>query len=118
MVYKPFNELNGDEVKDYYGPTVEMRIVTREFGQSKVHLSAKDDKSGVAHIYYSLNGSEFNEYRKPVDISDLDEVNIKYYAVDRAGNNSETEKSVYVIENHDKHKRMKYENNKPDKTIR
>jgi hypothetical protein len=109
VTYHPFSELRSDEVKDYNGPSVELRAVSREVGRTKIHLSGRDDQSGISNIYYSLNNSEFTEYKNPIDVSSLDDVSIKYYAVDRAGNNSETKESLYTQGSYTKLKKVNYE---------
>jgi len=50
-----------------------------------VHLTATDNQSGVAHTFYSLNGSEFQEGNS-FTISEEGRYEISFYSVDKAGN--------------------------------
>ncbi|KIL42163.1 hypothetical protein SD70_03100 [Gordoniibacillus kamchatkensis] len=59
-----------------------------------VHLTATDAGSGVAHTYYSLDGSPFSE-GTAVTVSSEGAHELKYYSVDNEGN-EETAKSAAV----------------------
>ena len=52
----------------------------------KFKLKAKDAVSGVKTIYYSVNGEPYQRYSSPVNFSKETEYTLKYYAVDRVGN--------------------------------
>ncbi len=53
----------------------------------QVNLNATDDNSGVLVTRYSLdNGATFTDYSGPVTVSTEGVTNIKYYSVDKAGN--------------------------------
>lgn len=59
-----------------------------------VQLTATDEGSGVAHSFYSLNGSSFTEGNK-VQIDEEGLNVLAYYSIDAAGN-QETQKSTIV----------------------
>jgi len=59
----------------------------------KVTLSATDATSGVAHTYYSVDGSGYAAYSGSFTISTLGSHTVRFYSVDTA-NNTETLKSV------------------------
>jgi hypothetical protein len=58
-------------------------------------LKATDDMSGVANVYYKLDGGAAVPYSSAVTISTDGNHTIAYYAVDKVGN-TETEKSVAI----------------------
>ncbi|NVO08695.1 MAG: chitobiase/beta-hexosaminidase C-terminal domain-containing protein [Bacteroidales bacterium] len=58
-------------------------------GRSQLKIASVDNKAGVKGIYYSLNGSEFKQYDKPVYLSDIiGTVSLRSYAIDNVGNKS------------------------------
>ncbi|WP_462410721.1 OmpL47-type beta-barrel domain-containing protein [Neobacillus sp. Marseille-QA0830] len=59
-------------------------------GDVAVELTATDDLSGVAHTYYSINGSEFAEGTL-FTVTDESVNKISFYSVDNAGNVEETQ---------------------------
>lgn len=54
----------------------------------KVEFSARDNKGGIGlqYILYSLDGSEWLEYKEPLNFSDEGSYSIKYQAFDKAEN--------------------------------
>lgn len=59
-------------------------------------ITSKDGFSGVAKIYYRIDGGEVNAYEKSFKLEGEGEHTIGYYAVDNVGN-VEEEKSLKVI---------------------
>lgn len=58
-------------------------------GRSQLKIAAVDNKSGVKEINYSLNGSRYIVYEKPVYLSDImGTLSVNSYAVDNVGNRS------------------------------
>jgi len=67
-------------------------------GRSQLRIAAVDNKAGVKEIDYSLNGSEFKLYEKPVYLSDIiGTVSLKSYAVDNVGNKSVSDSQSEVF---------------------
>ncbi|NOU17635.1 MAG: hypothetical protein HOO91_08760 [Bacteroidales bacterium] len=67
-------------------------------GRSQLRIAAVDNKAGVKEINYSLNGSEFRQYDKPVYLSDImGTVSLKSYAVDNVGNKSVSDSQSEVF---------------------
>jgi len=58
-------------------------------------LKATDDMSGVANVYYKLDGGSAVPYSSAVTISTDGNHTISYYAVDKVGN-TETERTVAI----------------------
>ena len=52
----------------------------------KVTLSATDATSGVAHIFYSIDGGGFVTYTAPFTLNALGPRTVRYYSTDVAGN--------------------------------
>jgi len=66
-------------------------VAGKEFssGRSQLKIAAVDNKSGVKEINYSLNGSPYIVYDKPVYLSDImGTLSVNSYAVDNVGNRS------------------------------
>lgn len=82
-------------------PTVFVEILGDNFvinnktfssGNSKIKLSAVDNKSGVKEIFYSVNGKEFQIYQNAFFISNQQGmVQVKVYSVDNVNNKSNPE---------------------------
>jgi hypothetical protein len=57
--------------------------------RTRVQLTAIDNKAGVKNIYYSINGSEYQEYGSPFFLNGAQgNLTISYYAIDYVGNKS------------------------------
>jgi len=69
--------------------------------KSDFTFSASDNNSGVDKVYYSLNEGKFKEFDNTRFDFDKDKINsIKYYAVDRVGNQSNpVEKKIFIDSN-------------------
>ena len=58
-------------------------------GRSQFKLVAVDNKAGVADIFYSLNGRDYNKYEGPFNLTGNNGNRyIRYYAVDKVGNSN------------------------------
>ncbi len=75
-------------------PPVTVANITGDAGRNNwyisdtvVALSASDDSSGVMVTKYSTdNGATFMDYRSPIVVSSEGTNNLKYYSIDKAGN--------------------------------
>ena len=68
----------------------------REFssGKSRLKLTAFDNKAGIKEIMYSVNGGEYQEYTKPVFLTQASgNLVIQTYAVDNVNNKSSSQSS-------------------------
>jgi probable HAF family extracellular repeat protein len=83
----PSVTVTGQDALDVFAPTVEMTS-TGPLAESQVTLSAADQGTGVAQIYFSLTGDNFQPYMAPLQL-DLTQPTVLYaFADDRAGNRS------------------------------
>ncbi|WP_420318144.1 chitobiase/beta-hexosaminidase C-terminal domain-containing protein [Ekhidna sp.] len=55
-------------------------------GSGAIVLSSTDETSGIASIYYSVDGGVFEEYTSAIALNDEKSYVLKYYAVDKVGN--------------------------------
>jgi probable HAF family extracellular repeat protein len=77
----------GPDAMDVFGPTITM-TQSGSPAESQITLSAQDQGTGVAQIYYSLSGNAFLPYTAPLQL-DLTQTSALYaFADDRAGNRS------------------------------
>ena len=67
-------------------------------GGLELKLKAKDEVSGVAAIYFSIDGQPFKEYTTPIAINEQKEYTIKYYAVDNVGNVEDVQSKIVVVD--------------------
>lgn len=84
---------------DRTAPTILQDIIGKKYisngkefssGRSQLKLTALDNKSGVKGIYYSINGSEYQLYEKPVFLKAVKgRISVKTYAVDKVNNRSQ-----------------------------
>ncbi|MBU0906407.1 MAG: fibronectin type III domain-containing protein [Firmicutes bacterium] len=82
---------------DQTAPTTNSNEIPAFAQQFNVELTVKDELSGVAHTYYSINGSEFIEGTSfVIGTEGLNE--ISYYSVDLAGNEEEVQSMVVNID--------------------
>jgi len=56
---------------------------------TEVSFNASDEISGVADIFYSLDGASFQKYSSPISLSEEKAYALKYYSVDKVGNTEE-----------------------------
>ncbi|MEM0449148.1 MAG: C1 family peptidase [Methanomassiliicoccales archaeon] len=54
-----------------------------------LHIDARDETSGVREIYYSLSGQAWRKYSSPITLSDEGVHEMRFFAVDNAGNPGE-----------------------------
>ena len=63
----------------------------------KVTLGATDATSGVAHIFYSIDGGGFVTYSAPFILNALGPRSVRYYSTDVAGNASAVKTASFTI---------------------
>ncbi|GAA2092627.1 DUF1080 domain-containing protein [Streptomyces albiaxialis] len=66
-------------------------------GKAEVTVEAKDDKSGVDKVEYSLDGGPYLAYADPVLIDRTGHHTVLYRATDKAGNTSESGKLSFRV---------------------
>ena len=64
---------------------------------AKAIIKSKDDKSGVASTYFSMNGETFASSASPLTFDREGEQKIKMFAVDNVGNSSDTVEVSVVV---------------------
>ncbi len=64
----------------------------------KIELSGEDDNSGLAKIFYSVNNSDFKEYKSKIIFNTAGKIVFKYYAEDNTGNKTRTHVYKFSIE--------------------
>ncbi|MDR1673811.1 MAG: hypothetical protein LBS09_10200 [Bacteroidales bacterium] len=84
-------DFNGDAALinkiQYYGKNVRMQ------------LTAQDDMSGVAAVYYSINGASYQKYTADTEIHTQEGYNtLKYYAIDHVGNVEKMTEKTFSID--------------------
>lgn len=84
---------NDDIVLDTVPPTISATPAGGSFDSDQEVALASDEEGTV--ILYSFDGEEFEEYTDPIQVSD--DVEITYYGLDIAGNESERKSEVYII---------------------
>ena len=62
-----------------------------------ITLETKDNLTGVSRLMYSINGSEEEEYKSPLNL-DSREVTLEYYAVDNVGNAEEKKTVSFMVD--------------------
>ena len=94
-VYYPFTkDLSVGLETDLVVPETSIKLSENRVN-SGIILEAEDLDSGVAVIYYSIDGSPFIEYTSPIHIAKDTAHAITYYSVDHAGNTEKT-KTYYL----------------------
>jgi len=87
--------LDSEELNDLSPPNTEISIFGVQGNNGwyrsdmSITLSATDDNSGILETRYSINGSPLVSYLGPVSIGAQGTTMLKYYSVDKAGNNEE-----------------------------
>lgn len=71
--------------------TVDPPAVDGWFPATSVTLSATDDGSSVADIFYTVNGGAVTAYTAPIALTATDRYDISYWAVDNVANASDHE---------------------------
>ncbi|MEP1033670.1 hypothetical protein [Ekhidna sp.] len=64
-----------------------------------VLLTASDETSGIAAIYYSIDNAPFQQYTNPINLSEEKSNSMQYYAVDNVGNAEEILTANIIIDN-------------------
>lgn len=88
--------LSGNQALDLVPPNTQIVLSGKEYkdGEFKkevdVSFTTSDDNSGILETWYSLNnGSTYQKYTGKFTLGIEGVYNIKYYSIDRAGNNEE-----------------------------
>jgi hypothetical protein len=63
----------------------------------KVALSTRDEMSGIAGLYHSLNGEAYNAYAV-ADFAKEGDFKYRYYAVDHVGNAESAKTSIFTVD--------------------
>jgi len=72
--------------KDYYGQGL------------MIEASATDEMSGVAQIYYSINGSPYTEYTELLRFEEAGDYDVYFYAVDKTGNVEQPQSYSFAVD--------------------
>ena len=64
----------------------------------KVNLTGQDELSGIAHLMYRLDGSDWIEYAGNLLIDVEGQHSLDYFAIDRAGNNGTIETKALMLD--------------------
>lgn len=72
---------------------------TKYYGKNlSASLSFKDEMSGVAKTYTSLNGSNYTEYSGEIKLEKEGENSLKYYSVDSTGNEEKEHEIKFTVD--------------------
>jgi hypothetical protein len=61
-------------------------------------ITAQDDMSKVSCSYFSINGSDYAEYKSSLPFSEEKEYSIKYFSFDRVGNTEEPKSKTFTVD--------------------
>jgi len=67
------------------------------FRSVNVCVYGVDKGSGVDSVFYRLEGADFKEYTKPIEVNTIGEHTIEFYAVDILGNKGKTESETFIV---------------------
>jgi Pro-kumamolisin, activation domain/Bacterial Ig-like domain (group 3) len=96
--YVTFEYIRIDETAPTVGASFSGTLVSGVYQSAvTVQLTGTDTLSGVASIWYSLNGGSFVQYSGAFPVTTLGTNSVKYYAIDSAGNQSTTQTSSFTI---------------------
>ncbi|MBI2024411.1 chitobiase/beta-hexosaminidase C-terminal domain-containing protein [Candidatus Giovannonibacteria bacterium] len=98
------SELTGDQGEDVAPPQTSIKIndsseIKNWYKDAEVSLESIDDDSGIFETRYSTDGENFSTYSSPFHISGEGTTTIKYYSIDKAGNNEEIKTASFYIDN-------------------
>ena len=63
-----------------------------------ISIESSDVTSGVAKIYYSIDGAAYKTYSSPIKLAEEKSYQLKYYAVDRVGNAEEVKEMTVQLD--------------------
>jgi len=63
-----------------------------------ISVKGKDEMSGVAGVYLSINQEAYAEVSSPVSLNDEKEYTVKYFAVDRVGNVEQPKWATFAVD--------------------
>lgn len=67
-------------------------------GNIELTLKARDEVSGVAAIFYSIDAAPFKEYSQSIKLNQQKEYTIKFYAVDNVGNAENVQTKIIIVD--------------------
>jgi hypothetical protein len=67
-------------------------------GTCLLEFSSIDANSGVNSIFYSINGSEFQQYQSPIVFENEGEYIITFYAIDNVGNKEDAGERIVILD--------------------
>lgn len=95
--------LEGDLALDLTPPETQITLTGKKYKEGEfkkealINFTATDNDSGVLGTWYSINNNDFQKYTKPFIIEGEGLNNLRYYSVDKAGNNEEIKKKEIII---------------------
>ena len=93
----------GDLALDLTPPETQITLTGKKYKEGEfkkealINFTATDNDSGVLGTWYSINNNDFQKYTKPFIIEGEGLNNLRYYSVDKAGNNEEIKKKEIII---------------------
>jgi len=103
--------LEGSLAEDLVQPDTQIILTGKEYkdGEFKKEVDVSfiptDNVSGVLGTWYSLNGQQFKKYTGIFTLGTEGLYNLRYYSVDRAGNNESIKIREIIIGKYDKYLR-------------
>ena len=103
--------LEGDLALDLTPPETQITMTGKKYKEGEfkkealINLMATDNDSGVLGTWYSINNNDFQKYTGPFIIEEEGLNNLRYYSVDKAGNNEEIKQKEIIIRKLDKYLR-------------
>jgi hypothetical protein len=83
----------------FKGAPAYKNATTQFYGKGLVvSLSTKDNMSGVAKFYQSVNGVAYTEYKDSLSFAEEKEYSLKYYAADNVGNMEKVVEKKYTVD--------------------
>ncbi len=67
-------------------------------GAAIVELQGYDPSSGVNTVFYSINGSDFEPYKKPLIFEKEGESRLAFYSIDNVGNKEDEGERIIVVD--------------------
>ncbi len=72
--------------QDYYGKGLVISVIS------------EDEMSGIAQVFYAVNGAPFSEYVEPLRFDEAGNYEVKFYAVDKTGNVEQVQSRSFIID--------------------
>ena len=64
----------------------------------KAHIESKDEMSGIAQIYYSINKAAFANYASDLSFDQEKEYELSYYGLDNVGNSEDIKNKAFRVD--------------------